>query len=75
MKRVIVFILAVSLCLSLCACGNYRTDSGMSGSGTTENGSDMLPDSAGGYVDDNQADNGVVDDNTVTPYPRSTHRP
>lgn len=55
--------------------GDAYTD-GTAGNGTVGNtGTDMMPDPEDGYVDDNNADDGVVDAKNPAPSPKVSTRP
>ena len=106
MKRFLVIMMIVALCLSLCACGSYRAnertkdyvtqtterpggttdttknrttgsnriDKG-TGNAATERQTDMTPDLEDGYIEDGNADDGVIDGELSIPSPNVTHRP
>lgn len=45
------------------------------GNGTTEKKTDMTPDAEDGTIKDDNADDGVIVGDSVTPSPNATHRP
>lgn len=77
-RKLIAMILALALCLLLCACGSVRMQNGTaydrSGDNAADYGTDMMPDPEDGYVDERNADNGLVG-TTPAPSPRATHNP
>lgn len=84
-RKALVMILALLLCLLLCACGSYKEDrvlptrepgAGVTDrNGVTDQTDDGMPDAKDGYVDDGNAADGVVDENPGTPSPSITHKP
>lgn len=73
-RKVLVIVLALMLCLSLCACGSYRTsydanDNGMNGQNT-----DRMPDAKDGYVVDDNGTNGILDGDLTSPSPNVTNK-
>ena len=58
--------------------GNGVNDSGTNRNGTADNGmngsTDAMPDAEDGYVDDNNADDGVIDGNLPSPSPNMTNK-
>lgn len=45
------------------------------GTGMNDRGSDMLPDTEDGIVDDNNGSNGILDGELPMPSPNVTHKP
>ncbi len=100
MKKTLIVLLLVLLCISFCACGSYRNDTGLPGEGTgthdmTDGGTaekrpggnytgdkdsdrktdDGMPNAEDGYVEDKQAQDGIIEEETPSPSPNATRKP
>ena len=84
-RKLIACLLALLLCLSLCACGAMRGGTGMNDRNTTNgtgmndrdttNGTDMTPDTDDGVIHDGNAEDGIVDEEHPKSSPDVTRNP
>ena len=81
-RKLTAGMLALLLCLSLCACGSMRSYTDRTpGMGTDRDSTSgyasermPTPDPEDGYVEDGTADDGVLDENSAAPSPSITKR-
>lgn len=74
-RKLFALILTLLLCVSLCACGNYRSNDGMMDKDTDRGQTEMTPDAEDGIVDDNTGTNGIISGDLTMPSPNVSHRP
>ena len=73
-RKLIACLLALLLCLSLCACGAMRGGTGIKGRDTTTS-ADTVPDTDDGFIEDGRADDGIVGDEDPASSPNVTRNP
>lgn len=74
-RKMIVLILVLLLCASLCACGSYRANDSMTDREMNRDQTDMVPDGKDGYVDDDTGSGGVINGELAIPSPNVSHTP
>ena len=74
-RKILVMILALLLCVSLCACGSYRANDNRMDDAATRENTDMMPDAKDGYVDDDSGTDGILNGDLSMPSPNVSHRP
>ena len=74
-RKILVLILSLLLCVSLCACGSYRANDDRMDKGTNHDQTEMTPDAEDGFVDDETASDGIINGDLSIPSPKVSHRP